>query len=298
MKFKFIVSKKNRGNGLARKELINSASNELIAIMDADDKCYPNRFELQLEEFLANPNLSVCGGFIDEFENGTNRIIGIREVPKEHEDILKFIRFRSPVNHVTAMMRKKEVEAVGSYENLRHAEDYCLWIKLASKGAIFKNINRSLVAVRVDENQLKRRSGFNTFKMDVYIQRKLLFEGYTNIIVFVFNVTIRLLFDVFANGNIKKLIYKILRNKKCDEEYINLDNKVIAQKSKLPFSVIMSVYEKDRVAYVIEALESVVNQTSLPDEIVVLADGPISDMLKKAIIDFGIKFDFNLIEKD
>lgn len=49
------------------------------------------------------------------------------------------------------------------------------------------------------------------------------------------------------------------------------------------FSVIMSIYKSDVPEYVQIAFESMLNQTRLPDEIVVVADGPVPASLKQVI---------------
>lgn len=49
------------------------------------------------------------------------------------------------------------------------------------------------------------------------------------------------------------------------------------------FSVLMSVYEKEKPEYLKEALLSVVNQTMQPDEIVLIEDGRLTDDLYRVI---------------
>lgn len=58
------------------------------------------------------------------------------------------------------------------------------------------------------------------------------------------------------------------------------------------FSVLMSVYENDRVDYLKVALESTINQTLPPNEIVLVIDGPISEDMFKFIDEFKHKYDF------
>lgn len=54
--------------------------------------------------------------------------------------------------------------------------------------------------------------------------------------------------------------------------------------SKIKFSVLMSVYKNDNVDDVKDSIESLLNQTLMPDQIVIVADGPVSlelmDLLK------------------
>ncbi len=51
------------------------------------------------------------------------------------------------------------------------------------------------------------------------------------------------------------------------------------------YSVLMTVYTKDNPEYFSLALDSMVNQTYKPDEIVIVKDGPIIDELQKVIDD-------------
>lgn len=52
------------------------------------------------------------------------------------------------------------------------------------------------------------------------------------------------------------------------------------------FSVLLSVYYKDNPIFLQQALESIVRQTLLPSEIVIVEDGPISIELKKVLDSF------------
>lgn len=51
----------------------------------------------------------------------------------------------------------------------------------------------------------------------------------------------------------------------------------------MAFSVLMSVYMKEKPEYLSQALDSVIHQTLQPDEIVVIEDGPLTDELKDVI---------------
>ena len=56
------------------------------------------------------------------------------------------------------------------------------------------------------------------------------------------------------------------------------------------FSVCMSVYKNDNPNYLIQALDSIINQTLVPTEIVLVEDGPVTEELEKIIIDFERRF--------
>ncbi len=68
----------------------------------------------------------------------------------------------------------------------------------------------------------------------------------------------------------------------------------------MKFSVCMCVYNKDNAQYFKEALESVLDQKLIPNEIVLVVDGPINQELKNVINEFKeqillLGVDFNII---
>lgn len=52
---------------------------------------------------------------------------------------------------------------------------------------------------------------------------------------------------------------------------------------KTNFSVLLAVYKNDKSEYLIDAFESVINQTVQPEEILIMQDGPIAEELTKTI---------------
>ena len=79
--FVTVKLEKNSGLGLAVSEGIKHCSNELVARMDTDDICVPDRFERQLNAFSENPGLDIIGGYISEFSDDTRNILSERTVP-------------------------------------------------------------------------------------------------------------------------------------------------------------------------------------------------------------------------
>lgn len=58
----------------------------------------------------------------------------------------------------------------------------------------------------------------------------------------------------------------------------------------MSFSVLMSVYEKEKPQYLQEALESVFTQSLPPDEVVLIEDGSLTDALYQVIASFREKY--------
>lgn len=59
--------------------------------------------------------------------------------------------------------------------------------------------------------------------------------------------------------------------------------------SKIKFSVLMSVYKNDKPEYVKLAIDSILNQKIRPNQYVIMIDGPISEDLKKILLDYEKK---------
>lgn len=57
------------------------------------------------------------------------------------------------------------------------------------------------------------------------------------------------------------------------------------------FSVLLSVYYKEQKEFLIEALDSILNQTLLPTEIVLVLDGKLTEELDNTILEYEKKYD-------
>ena len=61
---------------------------------------------------------------------------------------------------------------------------------------------------------------------------------------------------------------------------------------KIKFSVLMSVYYKEKASYLDDALNSIFNQTLRPNEVVLVEDGPLNDDLYKVIDKYKKKYKY------
>lgn len=56
------------------------------------------------------------------------------------------------------------------------------------------------------------------------------------------------------------------------------------------YSVLMSVYIKEKPEYLKQSIDSMINQTVMPDEIVIVKDGPLTDELNQILNDYQSKY--------
>ena len=65
---------------------------------------------------------------------------------------------------------------------------------------------------------------------------------------------------------------------------------------EMKYSVLMSVYHKEQPEYLRDSIESMLNQTAKPDEIVLVKDGPLTEALEKVIYEYKDNPILNVIE--
>lgn len=167
--FTIIPLDQNGGLGNALNEGLKHCRNDLVARMDADDISLPQRCERELELFVQNEKLAICGTHIDEFYDVPENVHTIRKVPTEYEDIKKFIRRRQPFNHPTVMFKKSEVIRCGCYGRLKRKQDFDLFSRMINNGCYALNIDESLLKFRANEDSYKRRKSWSYIKSTIEV---------------------------------------------------------------------------------------------------------------------------------
>lgn len=288
--FRVFYLKKNMGHGNARRKGLAECRNNLVALMDADDISLPYRFEKQLEFFSVNPKLSIVGGQIAEFVDSTDNIIGIREVPIDDSSIKKYMKRRCPMNQPSVMFKKDDVERAGGYIDWYCEEDYYLWARMALIGCEFCNSSEVLLNFRAGDQMSARRGGIKYFKSEARMQTFLLKEHIISPLLYFYNLAIRFAGEVIIPNSIRVKLYRMLRKPKPTGQVmtINAHKESAKSYSHMPFSVSMCVYGGDNSEWVDAALDSIVNQSVKPQEIVVVVDGPIPNSLQEVVNKYTI----------
>lgn len=170
---KTIENKKNKGLGLALADGVPACKYELIARMDTDDIAREDRFEKQLECFMNDSKLDICGSHIIEFEGTIDNVLSKRKVPLTNEEIADYQKQRSAFNHMTVMYKKSTVLRAGNYEDCPLMEDDMLWVRMLISGAKGMNIDDYLVYARTGYAMIERRGGWAYFKKYLNGRRKI-----------------------------------------------------------------------------------------------------------------------------
>ncbi|MEZ9522411.1 glycosyltransferase [Vibrio splendidus] len=188
---------------------LEKCSHELVARMDTDDISTPTRFEKQVAFMLENKHIVASSGEVLEFDINMARQIGIRSLPCNNNDLVKFCRFRSPLSHPAVIFRRSRITAAGGYPNFSNSQDWALWSLLISRGEAIANIDSTLVHMRTDSSLLERR-GIKYYKNELKIFRFQRDIGISRRRDFFFNVVSKGILRSSPSA-VKKLAYKNLR---------------------------------------------------------------------------------------
>ena len=154
-----VIARENRGLVASLNQLLAEARAPLIARMDADDVCLPERFARQIGFFAANPQHGVVGSLTDDIdERGQPYAMVPINHPLTHAAFLERIESRGQLlAHPTVMYRRDVVLRVGGYHAaFRHCEDYDLWLRLAHRTRI-ANLPEQLLRYRHYADQVSNR---------------------------------------------------------------------------------------------------------------------------------------------
>lgn len=216
--FQIVRLPKNIGEGLAGNPGLQACRNELIAKMDSDDISVPDRCEKQLARFAANPQLALLGGVIEEFDNRTGKVISIRSTPLDNSGIRRFARRRSPMNNVTVMYRRTAALAAGGYRDLRRGTDYDLYLRMLIHGCYAENLPDTLVKVRVDVGDYRRRASWATLKGCAGIWWYAWRKGFSSLADLLICLAAQMLMIICPGPVQQKIYMKFLRHKHASAE--------------------------------------------------------------------------------
>ncbi|WP_185976583.1 glycosyltransferase family 2 protein [Catenovulum sediminis] len=124
----------------------------LIARMDGDDIAREDRFQIQMDFMENNPDVDVCGSWIELFGQKTE-VWHYRQFDSHIKSLMMFKR--SGFGHNAVIVRKKVYDAFKYESAFEFCEDYRLWCQLATKSTFkFHNIQMPLVKYRIHSTQV------------------------------------------------------------------------------------------------------------------------------------------------
>lgn len=148
-RIKLIKNRKNLYISANRNKGIKLATGKYILWQDADDYSYPYRIEKLVNFMESNPDVGICGGYIESYKGG--KVIDTRYYPLEDESLRKNIFKFSPVAQPAAIVRAECFERLGNYNPLyAPAEDIDMSFRI---GTEYKFANIPEVLIKYTEHE-------------------------------------------------------------------------------------------------------------------------------------------------
>jgi glycosyltransferase involved in cell wall biosynthesis len=132
-----LIRRANKGQTPSLNEGIELAETDLIARMDADDVCLPQRLEKQVAFMQQHPQVVLLGGAYALID-AAGRLLCMIDPPRDNATLQDHaLSGRTPICHPLAMMRREAVRKVGGYDpQFQVAQDLDLWLKLGEVGEL------------------------------------------------------------------------------------------------------------------------------------------------------------------
>jgi len=133
----------------------------LVARMDGDDICHPQRLFAQHEYMQSHPEVDVVTCQVRHFPRpqlpgGMKTYEAWQNSLLTHDDIQRDRYVESPLTHPSVMFRRESVMEIGGYRQRPWAEDYDLWLRLIQAGARFARLPHTLFYWRDRPDRLTR----------------------------------------------------------------------------------------------------------------------------------------------
>ena len=151
----------NHGRAYALNYGMDFCTCDLIARMDADDICYPQRFEKQVCQFEKSPELKILGTGIEEFYLTPDGevIRNIRLYPEYTTGKSKTLYKGTPLAHPTVMIRSDLLKLYKyNLNNQKYSQDIELWFRLLLNGQEIQTIQEPLLHFRITDKTFSRRN--------------------------------------------------------------------------------------------------------------------------------------------
>lgn len=201
----------NKGLGLALQTGLQLCQYSIVVRMDSDDICCVDRFEKQITYLSHNPDISVIGSAVEEFNTEPGDLSRFRRLPSSHIDILKFSKYRNPINHPSVAFRKDHILKVGSYLDMPLFEDYYLWIRVLMSGYKMANLDDVLLKFRIGNDMIGRRHGISYLKKEIYFLNTIRALGHLSFLEYFFSLVTKIPLRLLPKSALERIYKKFLR---------------------------------------------------------------------------------------
>lgn len=140
-----LIQQPGQGIAAALNKGLQYCAAPLVARMDADDVCHPQRLEKQWNYMQQNQEVDVLACCVDyggEQESSKGYFLYVQAINEllSHEQMSRRRFWDAPLAHPSVMFRKEVVLSAGGYSMAPVPEDYELWLRLFERGHRFAKL--------------------------------------------------------------------------------------------------------------------------------------------------------------
>ena len=222
-----VSSGKNRGLIAALNDGLKLSKGKYIARMDADDISLNNRLEEQVYFMDTNPEIGVCGTWIETFGEVKRKYVNF--FPPSDDGLKVRLLFSVPFAHPSVMVRSKLINEHHLYYNKNYetVEDYKFWLDF-SNHTKFGVIPKVLVKYRHLDSSLSKTADKDNVTRFLAVKKvfdevleKLNIENSEseNWLHFTIGASERICRQNIALGDLDRYINKLLKANQKSEVY-------------------------------------------------------------------------------
>lgn len=141
---------------------LQQARGRYIARMDADDICYPDRLERQVDMLDYDSELGLVGGLVEyggdpASQRGYALYVEWLNSLVKPDDILLNRFIESPFAHPSVMFRRNLVDRYDGYRSGPFPEDYELWLRWMDAGVSVAKVKHRVIIWNDSPHRLSRK---------------------------------------------------------------------------------------------------------------------------------------------
>lgn len=150
---------KNIGRTPALRYAHDHANGEFVAVLDADDVVYPQRFSRQVLFLSDNPEVALVASWAHYIDK-CGKIIGAFTPPVLSGELTDSLGWGNPIAHSSAMYRNQISQEVGGYpESFVWAQDSALFLAIANRYPIAV-VDKFLCQIRIQDTNMTTASAY------------------------------------------------------------------------------------------------------------------------------------------
>ncbi|MFK7854180.1 MAG: glycosyltransferase family 2 protein [Granulosicoccus sp.] len=152
-----LIEQSNHGVSHARNRAIERASGDWIALLDSDDRWYPDKIATQINALQKNAGIRLCHCDEHWIRNG-KRVNPKQKHQKRGGEIFKHCLPLCVISPSASVIHRSIFDEIGLFdESLPACEDYDLWLRICSREPVLYVDKALLEKTGGHEDQLSRR---------------------------------------------------------------------------------------------------------------------------------------------